>query len=1163
MSSDNARTPRKASATSASPDKASPSETPSAKKTVQYGLGRFWSPSDKDKPVLEATLFSGKRDRRTTEHRIQDTLQKLVTDGVLKVESDASLSMEPLAKRLKASMTSGRPRKNPEELRGTAGGKSSNRRYAGQTLLRQEIPVAVKDKMCQQILSQVAGFASMPEFFRHFAAAFDMSLDKLKEMYSLKDAWAATVKKLNLSTSASVCHKEAGLKHGKRGHAKPRLRQPGGGRKKDWPEAVDACKTFLEMERAHGHTVLKRHLLWRFCEEVEKLGVAARAEAMEMSELDPRRRPLLKKAEKAQQQVKRLLSNDKLGLAKAGQVAEWVGAKDLCPNLKTTMSEIEQRVSAELTWQAHDADLRLLAYGNEEELKPLFAKPSEFMAVKKTSSKELFAEFEHAARPQSEVRSATRNLLADFEAVSEEPGRLSLVAQPQPAELSRTGKKHPTTRKDPDGDRYRLTYEARQGILHYFDESKDPVGVVLPGMVIVAGVHAELSNIDERGLWRTTRTFQYGGQVIQQKAGMSAGRTLYSWRLLRQRRPELMSEVEVYSQPAAMVDSVIMCWCIARAAETYASSYWIRDCLKSAFTEEAGKARFAAHQLQGVVAAKMTSQLQVTDTDFSSLFKKECLKCMDNLRYNGQKQTEGSTVWKPSSEDMLTAIVTAQRVLSEKNQRDGWVLASCRRNGFLALRPTKDGFVRSDEQSWARDLPLGSSRISSAWLTNRLTHWLEGAADLADLLEWDFVDKSDKEKTDLVLPIDDKELEAPEWSQLAGFQLSLDLRRSRWLKANKELQSEKAPWLSVLKAIVPLAGKGNQAKNKKKKKKKKKKKLSFAKKQKLSVKKNVLRQQVRRLKVAKQPLPDAPASAPVALPEEAPTFALVALPDEAPPSGVFRVVSDVLGESCYGLTGTLQKATATDGLLLPLKKGKSQWVPRSVLHLLLDIDGAEEVDNVEIVQPDTLPRGGLRDQTMAMGWEAIGWALGCDDSVVGVNPVLTHFFLQHQQYEADPEHGPVVTELHRLLSTDKLVLFPVYASHHWTLLCVDKRAADVRVKYFDSLTELHEPTRAKAEQLLVSLLHDRAQQWLPLTRHNLRVRQTPGKVSCGLFVLSWMESEAADAVGYGPCAPEWPSTAVVTWHERLRRISLQLVAEKAKFEGELQKELEAIVKAAQ
>ena len=214
--------------------------------------------------------------------------------------------------------------------------------------------------------------------------------------------------------------------------------------------------------------------------------------------------------------------------------------------------------------------------------------------------------------------------------------------------------------------------------------------------------------------------------MVKQKAGTSAGRTLYAWRLLRQKRPDLIKEVEVYSQPAAMVDSVIMCWCIARAAETYASSYWIRDCLSSAFTEEAGKARFAAHQLPGVVAAKMTSQLQVTDTDFSSLFKKECLKCMDTLCYHGQKQTDGSTVWKPSSEDMLSAIVTAQKVLQEKNQRDGWVLAACRRNGFLALRPKAGGFSLSDEQSWARDLPLGSSRISSAWLTNRLTHWILG-----------------------------------------------------------------------------------------------------------------------------------------------------------------------------------------------------------------------------------------------------------------------------------------------------------------------------------------------------------------------------------------------------------------------------------------------------
>ena len=57
-------------------------------------------------------------------------------------------------------------------------------------------------------------------------------------------------------------------------------------------------------KRFWSWSVLKRHLLWRFCVEVEKVGVAARAEAGEMSELDPHRRPLLRKAEKAQKQAK-------------------------------------------------------------------------------------------------------------------------------------------------------------------------------------------------------------------------------------------------------------------------------------------------------------------------------------------------------------------------------------------------------------------------------------------------------------------------------------------------------------------------------------------------------------------------------------------------------------------------------------------------------------------------------------------------------------------------------------------------------------------------------------------------------------------------------------------------------------------------------------------
>ena len=59
--------------------------------------------------------------------------------------------------------------------------------------------------------------------------------------------------------------------------------------------------------------------------------------------------------------------------------------------------------------------------------------------------------------------------------------------------------------------------------------------------------------------------------------------------------------------------------------------------------------------------------------------------------------------------------------------------------------------------------------------------------------------------------------------------------------------------------------------------------------------------------------------------------------------------------------------------------------------LKLDIDGDEEVETVEIVEAHRLPHGGLRDQTLVMGWEAIRWALDFDGTVVGISPFSRTF----------------------------------------------------------------------------------------------------------------------------------------------------------------------------
>ena len=61
-----------------------------------------------------------------------------------------------------------------------------------------------------------------------------------------------------------------------------------------------------------------------------------------------------------------------------------------------------------------------------------------------------------------------------------------------------------------------------------------------------------------------------------------------------------------------------------------------------------------------VIARKMTSALQLTDTDFAKAFKDLVRQKMDQLRFEGQQRLaqEGvKDVWQPGLEAMLEAVV--------------------------------------------------------------------------------------------------------------------------------------------------------------------------------------------------------------------------------------------------------------------------------------------------------------------------------------------------------------------------------------------------------------------------------------------------------------------------------------------------------------------------
>ena len=313
-------------------------------------------------------------------------------------------------------------------------------------------------------------------------------------------------------------------------------------------------------------------------------------------------------------------------------------------------------------------------------------------------------------------------------------------------------------------DRFRITYEARQLIYGLCNPDEPPSGDVGKGLLVVPGQWARLSNISEKGTWIKTETFQVGEKTITHSAGTSAGRALEGFRKVRASHPDLVSQLEIMSQPASNVDSVILCWCIEAQAAQYPCSVWQRDCFSSVFAESATKSMALAQQISCLVAAKCTSKLQITDSDFAKQFKSLVRSKLVSLRQEHQAlKTAQKEAWKVGPLEIVRSVVHAQWQMSEKNCEDQWVLAAAVRNGILAYTPnTQTGKLAIvTEQHWAKQagFQMGSKRFPPEWLRDRLK-WLEAdgkpkkadwslsrsASAISDLVRWDYYSpEEDKE----------------------------------------------------------------------------------------------------------------------------------------------------------------------------------------------------------------------------------------------------------------------------------------------------------------------------------------------------------------------------------------------------------------------------------
>ncbi|CAJ1447610.1 unnamed protein product, partial [Effrenium voratum] len=620
----------------------------------------------------------------------------------------------------------GRPALPLEEKRGVASGAASNVRLKHQRPRRVDTPISVRSRVAQDMYRSRGAYASEDELVTAWSKRTGLPVRALRTWLADRESLEEEVKRHQQSqTMESRTHRSGKQIGVKASGLQQRVRKTGAGAKQKFPNILPKLQNWLRDEKTHGHQVLKKHLGWRWLIELQAEVSEKKKEMDRLGESEVGARVVLKtKVEEGEAMLRRHMKDEKAMQKRCDGLVKALGAKELRPNLTTHLSHVEQQVRALLSWQQHDYDQWRVAFGGQDMLEDLVAKPDEALKMrekavlgfsdqiplwaKKVPVKEVYAEHEVATAPQKEVREKTRSLLkeqvgmkkrgrqgrggqvvkrAEDEPEVQEEGKLSLSMEDVVGEGGAGGLRHPTRKADAQADKMRITFEARQLVLNWFKPGAEPEGKVWKGLLIVPGQHARLDNISEKGEWKETESFEYRGQVRTHVKGQ-----------------------KVMSQPSSNVDAVIMAWSVREQAKSFPLTLWQRDSLAAAFSPDVVRQLRLGHQVQSIIAAKMTAQLQLTDTDFSAAFKALMRKEMGDLVWKGQEKLRrggSGDIYKAQVEDICLALHHCMEEMMKRNEERWWVLKGLRRNGWLAVRPNLEtSRMEWVEEEWAEGCRL-------------------------------------------------------------------------------------------------------------------------------------------------------------------------------------------------------------------------------------------------------------------------------------------------------------------------------------------------------------------------------------------------------------------------------------------------------------------------
>ncbi len=729
---------------------------PPPKRLKQLGLEALFG-----KKASSASLSSVDLEVEETKEKLQQKMTHAEREAALKdrLELEGQVYVKSGSRDKFGKMRSnvgGRPRKERLDMSGAkAGIQGSNRRRPGLRAARREFPAPELLAMGQLVRKAIDEFWEEHKEMQQ-SKALEKELDS-----RLQRAWPGwPIEKLRKTASKEqlqeMTRRCSQLHLGKL--SRPRCSFPQGstipkfqlksssmgvralmgeqltGPKNSFLKFWEMVQLWHSFERMLGHEVDQADCYLEFEEcvrrEMEILDAVAKVQELSVRELQWR-------AEMASRLLK-LRCSPGYRKSYTQRITSWMGARFGTPSKYTELSREQEQIRWQMTVQGFDNALWRAAFADAEELKHFVADVPKFQEriratallfsdevpfwVKIGHRKVLFASWEVGqVANRGKTAASSVQMSQSLKQMGEEEAGRAAEKVTQTRGPAKSGE-----------EKYRITLQARQAVLHYFDEAREPEGVILPSIIIVPGVHCRLENIDEDRCWKEDEEFWLCGELIKRKKGGEVpGNVMKSWTDCRGKHPELFKDVLVWQQPSANSDEVLNVWLVQDMMKRFPQGVWQKDLLASAMTPTVKLAYKIGQFLISWVLGGLTPVCQLTDTDIAFILKAFAVAAKDELvkeKVVAAKQLKQRVNLSCSAYEIMRIAAKAHEGVVKRNAETKLVLAVLRRNGQLGYRPNpaagKLEKVETEKGTWSQDLKEGSHRYPDSWLEQRY-NWLD------------------------------------------------------------------------------------------------------------------------------------------------------------------------------------------------------------------------------------------------------------------------------------------------------------------------------------------------------------------------------------------------------------------------------------------------------